>query len=92
MDTEKYNRSVSLLCPTCGSDQFEFEGGDEVVESARCTGCGREFKKNELIEENSENISEHVKEMGQEFTHDTAKEMRKTLKKAFRGNKHIKFK
>ena len=23
---EKYNRSVKMRCPTCGGDQFEFEG------------------------------------------------------------------
>ncbi|RCK30108.1 ECs_2282 family putative zinc-binding protein [Thalassospira lucentensis] len=92
MDAEKYNRSVTLLCPICGSDQFEFENSDEIVDSAHCAGCGRRFTRDELIEENGENINEHVKEMGQEITRDFAKEMRNTLKKAFRGNKHIKFK
>jgi NMD protein affecting ribosome stability and mRNA decay len=92
MDTEEYNRSVTLLCPTCGGDQFEFEGSDETIESARCAGCGHEFTKDKLIEENSENINEHMKEMGKEITSDFAKEMRDTLKKAFRGSRHIKFK
>lgn len=92
MDAEKYNRSVTLLCPTCGGDQFEFEGSDETVETAKCASCGREFTRDELIDENGENISEHVKEMGQEITKDFAKEMRDTLNRAFRGSKTIKFK
>lgn len=92
MDPEKYNRSVTLLCPTCGGDQFEFGSSDEIVVSARCAGCDRRFTRDELIEENGENINEHAKEMGQEITGDFAKEMRNTLKNAFRGNKHIKFK
>lgn len=92
MDADKYNRSVSLLCPTCGGDQFEFEGSDETVQAAKCASCGREFTKDELIEENSENISVNVEEMGKEITKYFAKEMRATLKKAFRGSKTIKFK
>ncbi len=92
IDAEKYNRSVTLLCPTCGGDQFEFKGSDDMVESARCVGCGREFTKEELIEENGENINEHVKDMGQEITRDFAREMRNTLKKAFRGSKNVRFK
>lgn len=92
MDAEKYSCSVALLCPTCGGDQFEFEGNDEILESARCIGCDRAFTKDELIEENSENINEHAKDMGREISRDIAKELRGTLKKAFRGSKHIKFK
>lgn len=92
MNSDKYSRSVSLLCPTCGSDQFEFEGSEETISSAKCSSCGREFTKDELIEENSENISEHVKEMGEEITKDAAKEMRNSLKKALRGSKNIRFK
>ncbi len=92
MDAQKYGRSVTLLCPTCGGDQFEFEGSDETVESARCASCGREFSKDELMGENSENINEHVKEIGREIARDFAKEMRDTLKKTFRGSRHIKFK
>lgn len=92
MDAERYNRSVSLLCPTCGCDQFEFDGAAETVQSAKCVNCGRVLTKEQLIEENGETIEAHVKEMGQEITKDFAKEMRDTLRKAFRGSKTIKFK
>ena len=76
MDTEKYNRNLSLLCPTCGCTQFEFKKGvDETIELAKCASCGREITKDELIKENSENISEHMKEIGSQVSKDLAKEV-----------------
>lgn len=93
MNFDKYDRNVSLLCPTCGSTQFEY---DETLENdyakLRCVSCDREMTKEELIHENSENIDEHMGEMGKQAVDDVAKEMRKSLKKAFSGNKNIKFK
>jgi hypothetical protein len=93
MKPEKYSRSVTLLCPTCGGGSFETRGPpDEAVQMTRCASCGREATKDDLIRENSENISEHVKEMGAEIAKDFADEMHKTLKNAFRGSKFIKIK
>lgn len=93
MDAEKYSRSVTLLCPTCGSSSFETQGGPgEAVQMTKCASCGREATKDDLIRENSENISEHVKEMGAEITKDFAGELRKTLKDAVHGSKFIKIK
>ena len=89
MDSSKYSRSVSLLCPTCGGTMFEFEQGvDQTIEIAKCAKCGRIISKDELIRENGENISEHAKEIGR----DIAEDLHKTLKDAFRGNKFIKIK
>lgn len=93
MDSDKYSRSVTLLCPTCGNSNFETLGGpEEAIQITKCVACGREATKEELIRENSENISEHAKEMGAEITKDFAEEMRKTLKNAFRGSKFITIK
>lgn len=93
VDADKYKRQVNLFCPTCGSDQFEFDNGTgETIELVKCASCGREILKDQLIQENSENISEHVKEIGQEVVKDAAAEMRKSLKAAFRGSKYIKIK
>ena len=58
----------------------------------KCASCGRELTRDELIAENSENISAHTKEIGKEVTKDIADEMRKSLKKAFRGSKNIRIK
>ena len=93
MDSEKYNRSIALFCPTCGGTIFEFEHGvDETIEIATCAKCGRELPKDELIRENEENISEHVEEIGKEVVKDIAEDLKKSLKNAFRDSKHIKIK
>ncbi len=93
MDPDKYNRQVGLVCPTCGCDQFETR--DDIEESmtiVKCISCEREFTKDELIRENSENIDEHISEIGRQTTKDAAEELKKSLKRAFRGNKNIKIK
>ena len=93
MKDEKYNRNVSMLCPTCGCSQFEFENGAaETIEIFECASCGRTLTKEELIKENSENLNEHVKEIGNQVTKDLAKEMKKSLKTIFKGNKNFRIK
>ena len=93
MKSGKYDRQISLLCPTCGNTEFETDDGSaEATEMVKCASCGRELTRDELIAENSENISAHTKEIGKEVTKDIADEMRKSLKKAFRGSKNIRIK
>jgi uncharacterized Zn finger protein (UPF0148 family) len=93
MDTEKYNRNLSLLCPTCGCTQFEYEKGvDETIEKVRCARCGRMLTKDELIQENSENISENIKEIGDQVVKDLAKELKESLRKTFKNSKNIRIK
>ena len=86
MPDDKYNRSISLLCPTCGGDQFEFD--DEEATTFKCGACGLEIEKEALIEANSENIGEHTKEVGKEIADD----LMKGFKNSLRGSKAIKFK
>jgi predicted RNA-binding Zn-ribbon protein involved in translation (DUF1610 family) len=93
MDTEKYNRSVTLLCPTCGGTQFSPTSPDNIESKLqRCVSCGREITREELIRENSENIDEHIKELEKEVTKDVADELKKQLASAFNGSKIIKIK
>lgn len=93
MNPEKYNRSISLLCPTCGCSNFSYEeGSDETIQIMTCASCERDFNKDELIQENSENIDEHLSEIKEEVVKDVADELRKSLKKAFAGSKNIRFK
>ena len=93
MNPEKYNRSVRLLCPTCGCSDFSYEeGADETIQIMTCASCGRELNKDELICENSENSDEHLSEMKKEITKDIADELRKSLKKAFSGSKNFRIK
>lgn len=93
MNSEKYNRQVSLLCSTCGSSNLSYnECSDETIEIITCASCEREFTKDELIQENGENIDEHFSEIQKEVVKDVAEELRKSLKKALSGNKHVRFK
>jgi uncharacterized Zn finger protein (UPF0148 family) len=93
MNNEKYNRNINLLCPTCGSSSFSYdEGADETIQTMTCASCEREFNKDELMLENSENVDEHISEIKSEMVNDVADELRKTLKKAFSGNKNIRLK
>lgn len=87
---DKYNRSIRMLCPTCGATDFEFE--TEESELVKCASCERELTKDELIQENDENIQQNVKEATDEAVKDIEKELTKSLKKAFKGNKNIKIK
>ena len=93
MNKDKYSRNIELQCPTCGGSQFEYgEDIDNDHASVRCIGCDRILTKDELIQENAENIDEHAQEIGKEALDDFAKKMKNDLKRAFRGNKHIKIK
>ena len=78
-------KKITLLCPVCGNDQFEFPEGfneDTVQEDAvlKCSYCGREYTKAELIELNGEIIDNGV----EEFKNEIGKEVEMELKKIFR--------
>jgi|SRR3989338_823929 len=93
VDSEKYNRSVTLLCPTCGSTQFSSSKPDDgESELLTCASCNREITRDDLIRENSENVDEHIKEIGKEVTKDLALELKNKLASAFKGSQFIKIK
>lgn len=85
MNIEKYSRQISLHCHACGGTRFEY---DETIESdeqiVKCAQCGRETIKRELMNENSENINAHVREVADEAVKDITKELNKTLKRFFK--------
>ena len=91
MNPEKYNKTISLLCPTCGNKEFDQEKVSDVpTDIVKCQLCGRELTKDGLIKENSENISMHVKEIENQVMKDVSKTLEDQLKKTFQGNKYIK--
>lgn len=93
MDPETFNRSVTLICPTCGCTQFSStEPDNSQSELLTCASCGRTITRDELIRENSENIDEHVKEIGKEVTESLGRELKAQLAAAFKGSKFIKIK
>lgn len=89
MNSDKYRRTVSLICPTCGNTDFEH--GDET-EPVRCLRCNRVLTREELIQENEEVIGAEVDEMKSEIMQDLKNELRASLKNAFKGSKNIRFK
>lgn len=93
MKNKNYDRSIALLCPTCGGTEFEYEqGADETIVLVKCASCGRQLTRDELIFENSENIQEHVSEIASQITDEFAKDLKASMKRAFRGNKNIRIK
>lgn len=90
MNAANYNRSIPLNCPTCGSTEF---GSDhEEASLVTCQSCGKTLTRDELVDENGENIAEHVNEVKAQVLKDVTEELRNTIKKAFKGNKNIRFK
>ena len=88
----KYDREISLRCPTCGNSLIEYEHGvDETIEMVTCASCRREMTKDQLIQENSENISVNKQEILNEARSDAINEIRKSFRKIFRGSKYVKF-
>ena len=93
MKSHKYNREVSLMCATCGGTQFEFSDSiPEAIREYECKQCNRVYSKEELYALNRDNLEAHKKEIGEEVVRDATKELKKSLEKAFRGNKNIRFK
>jgi uncharacterized Zn finger protein len=87
MDSEKYDRSIVLNCPTCGNTEFE-TSEDENNPLVKCVSCNRETTKDDLINENGENIDFNVEEVADEVLGDLSK----MFKSAFKGSKNIKIK
>lgn len=90
MKLPNYQRTLEILCPTCGSTQFENSGDESEAALLKCASCGREISRDELIRENGENIDAHAKEMGQQALDEAAKQLKKSLADAFRNSKFIK--
>ena len=93
MNLDKLNRSISLLCPTCGSSEMEsLNGPHDISELFKCNSCGLEITKDELMSANQENINTNLDEMKQEAVKDVKSEIEKVLKNTFKDSKNITFK
>lgn len=89
---DNYHRNIELRCATCGSSSdFEYNDDKSYV---KCTKCNREYFGGyvELVELNQANIQDEMDAMKAEVKKDAEKYLRESLKKAFKGNKYIKFK
>lgn len=84
----KTEYSIKLRCATCRcDDQFEFNEDKSYV---KCTFCNREYLGG--IEELKELNVETIEEVKERLREDASKYIHDELKKAFKGNKYIKFK
>lgn len=82
-----FQKTITLECPSCKSADLTLSQNNDFGE---CNSCGRKFLngKEELINLNSYKFEEAKKQI----VKDVSKEFEKSLKKAFKGSKFIKFK
>lgn len=77
----KYERNVSMLCPVCGNDMFSSE--DENLNESeiiyKCSDCGKEYTRDELIDENQMRIDSAI----EDFEDDILKDLNKIIKGFF---------
>jgi transcription initiation factor IIE alpha subunit len=93
MDESKYDRAIPFHCPTCAGTRFSSDDSSEDDAAfVTCASCGRVMTRAELREANSENIEEHVQEIGKQVTKDVADELIKMLKNTFKNSKNITIK
>ena len=82
---DKY--TIKLRCATCGcEDHFEFNEDRSYV---KCTFCNREYIGG--IEELQELNETQLEKVQEEKKQDAISHIQNELKKAFKGNKFIKF-
>ena len=82
-----YKRTITLLCPLCGNDQFEsldVEEGEELdapdTIRFKCSDCKSIFTKAELIENNNESIESSIDEVKEEVIKDLEKKLKELFK------------
>lgn len=85
---ENLSRKVSLHCSVCGNSQFMALDcdGKEFLEFSeapvyRCSDCGREISREQLIEENREIIDANLNDIKVEAVNEIKKELQKHLGK-----------
>ena len=73
-----YSRSLQMLCPTCGCNQFEQQGcNDQLV----CADCGLTITRGDLQASNGERINAALKAQKREVFRDMQKDWKKMLGK-----------
>lgn len=87
MNLDNIEKEIKLICPICGNDQFssldvpidELKDGLET-NRIQCSDCHRIFTKEELLNENQEQIDNEI----EQITDDIKKQLGKEIKKMFR--------
>ena len=89
MADDRFSKSISTQCSTCGGTQFEHEAETGPF---RCVGCDRTFTREELLRENGLLIDNEIGEMADDAGKNAREELRKSLRKAVSSSKHFKLK
>ncbi len=89
MDAEKYSRTITMQCPTCGNTDFKYDDENETG-LIECVSCNRVMTREELLSENGAHIEAHLDDVKTEVVKDAHNEISNMLKKAFGGSKHFK--
>lgn len=88
---KSYNKKVTMRCISCGDTNFEYNDDKTWI---KCNRCGREYNGgyDELLKLNQNLINDGLKKTTDEVTKDLERDIKDMFKKAFKGNKNIKFK
>lgn len=84
-----FDRSLELLCSTCGGTSFEYEAETGPF---RCVGCDRTFEREELLRENGLIVEGGVEEIASDAAKYARDAFRKSIRKAISGSKNFKLK
>jgi len=82
MDSEKYNRTVSMRCATCAGTDFEFD--PETDGPVRCVRCDRSYTREELKQLNADAIESAVSDVVSDVKKDLSDTLRKALGSSFK--------
>jgi hypothetical protein len=76
---DSYNKSVKLLCITCGDSDLEIKDDKSWI---KCNICNREYLGgyDELLELNKENIDSEIEKTADEVLKDFEKDFNKLFK------------
>ena len=74
------SRSIKLNCPICANNQFEFDSELKPT-TYKCSDCGKEFTKDELLKANEYKINANIDDVKDEAIQEIEKQLKKMLKK-----------
>jgi len=77
MGDGKYDRTISMQCPTCGGTDFKQDDSPIV----KCATCEREMSKDELREANGARIEAEVEDVKKQIFEDIKADFAKAFKK-----------
>lgn len=83
---DKYEKSVTLRCVTCGDTELEYNEDKTIIV---CKRCGKEYPGgyDELVALNQPEIDREVEKLGKEVLDDAKVAFDKMIKKMNRKNR-----